>query len=44
MTALTVKISKEEKDKYHKICKGNDITMSQALRAYIREQIKRYDK
>jgi predicted transcriptional regulator len=41
MTAITVKISKEEKDLYHKICKREDTTMSQAIRAYIREQIKR---
>jgi hypothetical protein len=40
MTAITVKISKEEKDLYHKICKREDTTMSQAIRAYIREQIK----
>jgi len=44
VTALTVKISKDEKDKYHQICKENDTTMSQAIRAYIREQIKRYNK
>ncbi len=44
MTALTVKISKDEKDKYHEICKESDTTMSQAIRAYIREQIKRHKK
>jgi len=44
MTAITVKISKDEKKIYHEICKQNDTTMSQAIRAYIREEIKKHDR
>jgi len=44
MTAITVKISQEEKQIYHAICKKNDTTMSQAIRAYIRDEIKKHDK
>jgi len=44
MKVITVKISEDEKNKYHEICKKNDTTMSQAIRAYIREEIKKHDK
>jgi len=44
MVSITVKISKAEKDMYHNICKKKDTTMSQAIRAYIREEIKKDDK
>jgi len=44
LSVITVKIPQDEKDKYHEICKKNDTTMSQAIRAYIREQIRKYEK
>ena len=44
MTAITVKIEPKEKEDYHKICKENDTTMSQAIRKFIRSEIAKYNK
>ena len=44
MTAITVKVHEEEKLQYQKICKENDITMSQAIRKFIRSEIEKYNK
>jgi antitoxin component of RelBE/YafQ-DinJ toxin-antitoxin module len=44
MTAITVKIHQKEKEDYHNICKNNDTTMSQAIRKFIRSEIKKNSK
>ncbi len=44
MTAITVKVNQDEKQEYQKICKENDITMSQAIRKFIRSEIEKNKK
>lgn len=38
---ITVKLTREEKDAFDALCRAQGTTMSQALRAYIRQQIER---
>ena len=44
MTTLTIRLPDEEKIKFGKLAEDNDLSMSQILRAFIRELIKENEK